>query len=103
MRAAPARGDAHAQSQANASFHATVVRAARNATLERQWTFLEPFSRTYISVPPPGLDRRSRSERHAPILDALRVRDAEAAAEAMHRHLMEAAELLRPLAERESA
>jgi len=103
MRAAAAQGDAHAQSQANASFHATIVRAARNATLERQWSFLEPFSRTYISVSQPGLDLRALSERHVPILDALRVRDADAAAEAMHRHLMEAAELLRPLVERESA
>jgi DNA-binding GntR family transcriptional regulator len=102
-RAAAAHGDAHGQSQANASFHATVVRAARNATLERQWSFLEPFSRTYISVSQPGLDLRTLSERHVPILDALRVRDADAAAAAMHRHLIEAAELLRPLAERESA
>ncbi len=30
MRAAARRGDAHGQSQANASFHATIVRAARN-------------------------------------------------------------------------
>jgi DNA-binding GntR family transcriptional regulator len=97
MRAAAARRDAHGQSQANASFHATIVRAARNATLERQWSFLEPFSRTYISVSQPGLDLRTLSERHVPILDALRARDADAAAEAMHRHLMEAAELLRPL------
>ncbi len=97
MHAAAARGDAHGQSQANASFHATIVRAARNATLERQWAFLEPFSRTYISVSQPGLDLRALSERHVPILDALRARDADAAAAAMHRHLMEAAELLRPL------
>jgi DNA-binding GntR family transcriptional regulator len=103
MRAAAQRGDAHGQSQANAAFHATIVRAARNATLERQWSFLEPFSRTYISVSQPGLDLRTLSERHVPILDALRARDADAAAEAMHRHLMEAAELLRPLVERESA
>jgi DNA-binding GntR family transcriptional regulator len=33
MRAAARRGDAHDQPQANASFHATIVRAARNATL----------------------------------------------------------------------
>jgi DNA-binding GntR family transcriptional regulator len=101
MRAAAARGDAHDQSHANAQFHATIVRAAHNATLERQWSFLEPFSRTYISVSQPGLDLRALSDRHLPILDALRARDADAAAEAMHRHLIEAAELLRPLAERE--
>ena len=103
MRAAAARGDAHDQSRANASFHATIVRAARNATLERQWSLLEPFSRTYISVSQPGLDLRALSDRHVPILDALRARDGEAAAAAMHKHLMEAAQLLQPLVERELA
>ena len=102
MRAAARRGDAHGQSQANASFHATIVRAAGNATLERQWSLLEPYSRTYISVSRPGLDLLALSERHVPILEALRARDPEAAAAAMHRHLMDAAELLRPLAGRGS-
>jgi DNA-binding GntR family transcriptional regulator len=103
MRAAAARGDVQGQSQANASFHATVMRAARNGTLERQWSFLEPYSRTYVSVSQPGLDLRALSDRHVPILDALRARDAEAAAAAMHRHLMDAAELLRPMVEQERA
>jgi DNA-binding GntR family transcriptional regulator len=98
MRAAAQRGDAHDQSQANASFHATIVRAARNATLERQWSFLEPYSRTYLTVSQPGLDLLALSERHVPILEALRARDGEAAAGAMHRHLMDAAELLKELA-----
>jgi len=95
MRAAARRGDAHDQSQANAAFHATIVRAARNATLERQWSFLEPFSRTYLTVSQPGLDLLALSERHVPILDALRARDGDAAAGAMHRHLMDAADLLK--------
>ena len=95
MRRAARRGDAHDQSQANASFHATIVRAARNATLERQWSFLEPYSRTYLTVSQPGLDLQALSERHVPILDALRARDGDAAAEAMNRHLMDAAELLK--------
>ncbi len=103
MRAAARRGDVHGQSQANASFHATIVRAARNATLERQWSILEPFSRTYISVSQPGLDLLALSERHVPILEALRARDASAAGDAMHRHLMDAAELLRPMADKEIA
>jgi DNA-binding GntR family transcriptional regulator len=103
MRAAADRGDAHDQSQANASFHATIVRAARNETLRRQWSLMEPFSRTYISVSQPGLDLLALSERHVPILEAMRARDGDAAAEAMHRHLMEAAELLRPMAEKEHA
>jgi DNA-binding GntR family transcriptional regulator len=95
MRAAARRGDAHDQSQANAAFHATIVRAAGNATLERQWSFLEPFSRTYLTVSQPGLDLLALSERHVPILDALRARDGDAAADAMHRHLMDAADLLK--------
>ena len=95
MRDAARRGDAHDQSRANASFHATIVRAARNTTLERQWSFLEPYSRTYLTVSQPGLDLRALSERHVPILDALRARDGDAAAAAMHRHLMDAAELLK--------
>ena len=73
------------------------MRAARNATLERQWSLLEPFSRTYISVSQPGLDLRALSDRHVPILDALRARDPEAAHDAMHQHLIEAADLLRPM------
>ncbi len=101
MRGAARRGDAHDQSQANASFHALIVRASRNATLERQWSLLEPFSRTYISVSKSDVDLLALSERHVPILEALRARDGDAAADAMHRHLMDAADLLRPLAEKE--
>ena len=95
MRTAARRDDPHGQSQANASFHATIVRAARNATLERQWALLEPFSRTFLTVSQSGLDLLALSERHIPILDALRARDPDAAADAMHRHLMDAAELLK--------
>jgi DNA-binding GntR family transcriptional regulator len=95
MRAAARRGDAHDQSQANASFHATIVRAARNSTLERQWRLLEPFSRTYLTVSRPGIDLVHLSDRHVPILDALRRREPEAAADAMHDHLMGAAALLK--------
>ena len=94
MRAAARRGDAHDQSQANASFHATIVRAARNATLERQWRMLEPYSRTYLTVSRPGIDLVHLSDRHEPVLEALRKGDAEAAAAAMHEHLMGAAALL---------
>jgi DNA-binding GntR family transcriptional regulator len=94
MRAAARRGDAHDQSQANASFHATIVRAARNSTLERQWRLLEPFSRTYLTVSRPGIDLVHLSDRHVPILDALRRHEPDVAADAMHDHLMGAAALL---------
>jgi DNA-binding GntR family transcriptional regulator len=95
MRAAARRGDAHDQSQANASFHATIVRAARNSTLERQWRLLEPFSRTYLTVSRPGIDLVHLSDRHLPVLDALRRHEPDVAADAMHDHLMGAAALLK--------
>ena len=94
MRKAARRDDAHDQSQANASFHATIVRAARNETLERQWQMLEPYSRTYLTVSRPGIDLVYLSDRHVPILDALKRRDPAVAAGAMHDHLMGAADLL---------
>jgi DNA-binding GntR family transcriptional regulator len=103
MRAAARRGDAHEQSQANATFHATIVRASRNSTLERQWQMLEPFSRTYLTVSRPGVDLVALSERHVPILNALRSHDPEGAGAAMHDHLMGAAELLRLSAEEEES
>jgi DNA-binding GntR family transcriptional regulator len=95
MRRAARGGDAHEQSQANASFHATVVRAARNRTLERQWQMLEPYSRTYLTVSRPGIDLVHLSDRHVPVLDALRRRDRAKAADAMEEHLLGAADLLR--------
>jgi DNA-binding GntR family transcriptional regulator len=94
MTKAARRGDAHDQSQANASFHATIVRAARNPTLERQWQMLEPYSRTYLTVSRPGIDLVFLSDRHVPILNALRSHDPAAAAQAMQDHLMGAADLL---------
>jgi DNA-binding GntR family transcriptional regulator len=95
MRRAARGGDAHEQSQAHASFLATVVRAARNRTLERQWQMLEPYSRTYLTVSRPGIDLVHLSDRHVPVLDALRRRDRAKAAEAMEEHLLGAADLLR--------
>jgi DNA-binding GntR family transcriptional regulator len=99
MRDAARRGDAHEQSRANAAFHATIVHAARNATLERQWQLLEPFSRTYISTyisaARSPVDLEHLSERHVPILEALEGGDPDAAATAMDEHLMGAADLLR--------
>jgi DNA-binding GntR family transcriptional regulator len=60
---------------------------------------MEPFSRTYISVSRPGLDLHELTERHRPILTALESRDGARAEKAMHTHLIEAAELLRPVVE----
>lgn len=82
------------QAHANARFHATIVRAAANPTLERQWALLEPFARTYLTSVSPNADLVMLAERHRPILLALRAGDGDHAARVMETHLREAADLL---------
>ena len=73
-----------------------IVLASGNATLVRQWTLLEPAARTYLTTVTSRatVDPRQLAARHAPIIDALRRRDGDAAARALHEHLMEAAAFL---------
>jgi DNA-binding GntR family transcriptional regulator len=89
MQRAAREGDRHAVAVADASFHARLVHAARNATLERVWRALEPFSRTYITLAVPGLDVQWTADLHLPILDALRWRDAEMVVRALRQHFDE--------------
>src|SRR5215218_264547 len=95
MMVAAQAHDAHEQSQADAGFHAAIARGARNATLERQWSFLEPYARTFVTVSRPGTDLVAVTEQHLPVLEALEARDGERAAAAMSEHLMRAADHLR--------
>ena len=88
------RENDHDQARANMAFHGCIVQAARNRTLQRQWTLLEPFARTYLTIAKSHVDRRALAERHRPILEALRARDPKAAARAMRAHLLEAGGLL---------
>jgi DNA-binding GntR family transcriptional regulator len=83
--------DPRAESAADSEFHATIVEAAGNATLARQWSQLLPHARTFISMTLPASTRGSVAERHVPILDALRRRDPAAAAAAMEEHLADVA------------
>jgi DNA-binding GntR family transcriptional regulator len=86
-----AADDPRAESAADAEFHATIIEAAGNATLSRQWSQLLPHARTFISMTLPASARGPVAERHLPILDALRSRDPDAAAAAMEEHLAEVA------------
>ncbi len=87
-------GDAHEHALSNTEFHAAVMRAAGNRTLERTWSMLEPFARTYVTATVPGIDLHWLGKRHHPILQALEARDPERAAEAMRRHAEEAEALV---------
>lgn len=87
-------GDTHAEAAADARFHGRIIEIAGNATLERVWRSLEPFSRTYITMIVPGVDLRRFPPLHPPILAALRARDPELAAEALRRHFNDAGAML---------
>jgi DNA-binding GntR family transcriptional regulator len=86
MQAAARAGDGHAVAEADARFHGRVVELGRNATLEKVWRSLEPFSRTYITLVVPGADPQWSADLHAPILAALQQRDVEAVVVALERH-----------------
>ena len=94
MEEAADRNDAHDQALNNTRFHARIVDAAHNETLKRQWSMLEPFSRTYVTASVPGMDLHWLTRRHDEMLEAIRDQDSERAAETMRRHAAEAADLL---------
>jgi DNA-binding GntR family transcriptional regulator len=104
MQAAARDGDAHRVAEADARFHGRILELARNATLEKVWRSLEPFSRTYITLVVPGADPQWSADLHTPILTALRDRDAEAVVAALDHHFAEVtANMARRLPEPEGA
>jgi DNA-binding GntR family transcriptional regulator len=97
MRAATRAGDMAGASAADAAFHATIVAAAGNPVLTRQWEQLQPHARTFISLTLPASARGDLAARHVPILEALRHRDPPLAEAAMQEHLADVAERMRLL------
>jgi DNA-binding GntR family transcriptional regulator len=97
MGEAAERGDAHDHALKNTEFHAAVVKAAQNRTLERLWSMLEPFSRTYVTASAPGMDLHWLGNRHIGIFDAIRDGDPDRAAETMRTHAKEAIELIKEM------
>jgi len=94
MHRAALTGDTYAEASADAAFHGRVIELAGNATLERVWRTLEPFSRTYITIVAPGADRRRIADEHVPVLEALRRRDPALATQVLHQHFANAATML---------
>jgi DNA-binding GntR family transcriptional regulator len=94
MRRAAEAGDPFAEATADAAFHGYVMHLSGNATLERVWRTLEPFLRTYITIASAGVDRRAIAERHAPLVEALRLGDPAAIQAAVEFHFDQAAQSL---------
>ncbi len=90
MQRAAVAGDRHQVAVADAAFHARLLHLAGNATLERVWRSLEPFSRTYITLVTPGADAHWTADLHPRILVALRTRDPERVVASLRHHFDEA-------------
>jgi len=94
MHAKGEQGDPHGQAVKNTEFHKIVVRASGSEVLERLWTMLEPFARTYVTAMMPGADLIWLGDRHAVIVEALENGDSEVASSVMRQHASEARALL---------
>jgi DNA-binding GntR family transcriptional regulator len=94
MADAADRGDAHEQARKNTEFHARIIEATENETLQRHWSMLEPFGRTYITASAEGIDLHYLGDRHRGILDAIRDQDPDLAAERARVHAAEVKEML---------
>lgn len=90
MQAAARSGDRHEVALRDAAFHDRLICLAGNATLERVWRSLEPFSRTYITLIAPGADAQWTADLHGRIVVALRARDPQAMEAALRHHFDEA-------------
>lgn len=90
MQAVAEAGDRHEVALRDAAFHARILGMAGNATLERVWRSLEPFSRTYITLVAPGADARWTADLHPQIMRALRTRDPVRVEVALRDHFAKA-------------
>jgi DNA-binding GntR family transcriptional regulator len=94
MRTAATSGDPYREATADTEFHRLIMHFSGNATLERVWSTLEPFLRTYITIVSPGVDRRAVADRHLPIIEALRRQNNDLIEEAFRVHFEQAAAAL---------
>jgi DNA-binding GntR family transcriptional regulator len=95
MQRAADRGDNHRLAVVDVAFHGRVIEISGNRTLRRVWRFLEPLSRTYITIIVPGVDPRAIADLHVPILNALRGRDVDDVVTAYHQHFASAGDMFR--------
>ena len=97
LQAAATAGDAHEEARVDVLFHSRLIEIAGNQTLERVWRYLEPMSRTYITLVIPGMNPHEIADLHHPILAALREGDAEKAEAAVRRHFLVAGRMFADL------
>jgi DNA-binding GntR family transcriptional regulator len=103
MREAVARDDAHAQANADAAFHHLIIKAAGNRMLEHVWQTMRLSITTCVTHAVTHRSLHEITERHVPLLEALRARDAVRAEAEIRRHIEEPGEWIRAAAQEEQA
>lgn len=88
------REDYRRMALVDAEFHGVIARASANRAIERVFSQLEPFGRTFITLSLPNVDVKEIMRQHTDILFALRQRDSDVAAEAAREHQLSVNKLL---------
>lgn len=103
MRSAASRGDKRAAVDADFAFHLTIVEASGNWLLRQFWERMRLATTTQLTIAKTHRSLPEIAERHQIVLDALRARDADAAEQAMRRHIDEPGQWLRTAMEEAEA
>ena len=95
MRDAAARNDHWAQVSADGAFHHTIITAAGNRMLEHVWQTMRLSVTTCVTHSLTHRSLQEITERHVPVVAALRTRDPVIAEAAIRRHIEEPGEWIR--------
>ena len=95
MRDAAERDDHWAQVAADGAFHHTIITAAGNRMLEHVWQTMRLSVTTCVTYSLLHRSLHEITERHVPVLEALRTRDPRQAEAAIRRHIEEPGEWIR--------
>jgi len=95
MRDAAARDDHWAQVSADGAFHHAIITAAGNRMLEHVWQTMRLSVTTCVTHSLTHRSLHEITERHVPVLEALRTRDPRKAEAAIRRHIEEPGEWIR--------
>jgi DNA-binding GntR family transcriptional regulator len=98
MRSAAASDDAHAQASADAGFHHIIIKASGNRMLEQLWQSMRLSITTCVTYAMTHRSLDEITERHVPLLEALRSRDPNRAEAEIRRHIEEPGDWIREAA-----
>jgi DNA-binding GntR family transcriptional regulator len=87
-------GDQRRMVEINYAFHQMIIRASGNSVLIRSWSMFQFSYWTMFSTVELHNQLVDLAERHYWVLEALRSRDSERAAQAMHEHIIEMVNLV---------